>query len=135
MLKGKIEAVNKLHTWLNVAVPELKALITKGYSRKVDGPFYKKDALQFKKITDTAPFRAWIDTGRDDLTLNADITYPTSEHSVNYYKRVICLSAKYNKAPLYALKKVEKARTEKLILQSKINRLTIKIRTLNTLEE
>lgn len=135
MLKEKIDAVNKLHAWLNNVVPELQAIMAQGYRRKTDGTLFKKDALRFKKITDTSPFRAWIDSRFTDITLHADITYKTGDFSVDYYKRAFCLAGKYNVYPQYKLVDVEENRRLKVCLLGQIYALKQEINKLDTLED
>ena len=134
MLKAKVDAVNKLHAWLNEAIPELLVLVHQGYSCKTDGSLYKKDAIKFKEITDTAPFRASIDSRYSSLSLRADITYKTGDHTVEYYKRHISLTHEHNILPYYTLKEVRAARLKHARIKEQIRDLENKICQLPTLE-
>lgn len=93
--KNKVEAINKLHTWLNKVVPQIQMEMAKGYKLKADNDFFKKDKERFQSLLNDKPFRAYYDKRRNSLELVADITYKTGEFSCEYYKQVIYLNHKY----------------------------------------
>ena len=133
--KNKAEAMNKLHAWLNQAIPQIEREVARGYRTTSSGEFFKRDGERFSEIIKTSPFRAIITPQNNCIHLMADIRYKVGEHTVDYYKRELWIFDKENRSDFrtnYIYQDIRYAKWKIRDLNTKIDDLRKEIELLRT---
>ncbi len=99
VIKNRIEAVNKLHAWINATVPAVIMHIENNpYKVNKDKTgLFKKDNDMLQTFLADTPFRAYFKYSEySGLSLHADIYYTVKEipdggQTVNYFSEMVYL--------------------------------------------
>jgi hypothetical protein len=122
ILKNKIEAVNKLHKFINEKIPLIIEELKKGFKIKVDYSFDKRTSEKLYKIIETKEknLKAYFSNSAYSSRLVTDISYQTAEYGCNYFKTDIYLlqSKKYPENGLKLIEQIDFKRNDNILFEN-----------------
>jgi hypothetical protein len=122
ILKNKIEAVNKLHKFINEKIPLVIEELKKGFKIKIDYSFDKKTSEKLDKIIETEEknIRVYFSNSAHSSRLVTDVNYQTAECGCNYFKTDIYLlqSKKYPENGLKLIEQIDFKRNDNILFEN-----------------
>lgn len=126
VIKNRVEAINKLHTYMNIKVPQvIEDIKANGYSVKKDGTLFAKDYARLNDLVKDAPnnIMVYFKVSSNSVLLMAKTTYSTSEASVAYCEasRYINADTEFMAYPIHDLGEVLQGVSKLEGLREKLN--------------